>query len=52
MARRLGVPFMETLANDPPHKIKDIFRASVSLIWHSQGKVEWGGAKNKNCSVM
>ena len=43
---------METLAKDPPHKIKDIFRASVSLIWCRQGKVEQGGAKNKHCSVM
>ena len=52
MARRLGVPCMETLAMDLPKKIKDIFGASVSLIGHRQGKVERGGAKNKHCSVM
>ena len=51
-ARRLGVPYMETLAKDPPRKIKDIFWASVSLIGRRQGKVERGGAKNKHCSVM
>ena len=50
--RRLGVPYMETLAKDPPQKIKDIFRASVCLIGRRQGKVERGGAKNKHCSVM
>ena len=51
-ARRLGVPYMETSAKDPPRKIKDIFWASVSLIGRRQGKVERGGAKNKHCSVM
>ena len=40
MARRLGVPYMETSAKDPPRKIKDIFWASMSLIGRRQGKVE------------
>ena len=34
------MPYMETLAKDPPRKIKDIFWASVSLIGRRQGKVE------------
>ena len=52
MARRLGVPYMETSAKDPPQNIDDVFREAVRLIRRGQGEGERGGAKNKRCSVM
>ena len=52
MARRLGVPYMETSAKDPPQNIDDVFREAVRLIRRGQGEGERGSAKNKRCSVM
>ena len=53
MARRLGVPYMETSAKDPPQNIDDVFREAVRLIRRGQGEGERGrGAKNKRCSIM
>ena len=35
MARRLGVPYMETSAKDPPQNIDDVFRADILFLKHA-----------------